>query len=78
MMPQRKVPTATMMMRLYLSPKIPQKGETKACAAVHSQSFTTQSTSDSTKPYNYSSLVQRTMCMHSRSKCKSVQCRSQF
>ena len=38
MMPQRKVPAATMMMRLYLSPSIPVKGENSACVAAHPQS----------------------------------------
>ena len=32
MMPQSSVPAAIMPMRLHLSPKIPVKGEDKACA----------------------------------------------
>lgn len=47
MMPQRKVPTATMMMRLYLSPSIPVNGENRACVAARSQTFTTDRTSAS-------------------------------
>ena len=44
MMPQRKVPTAIMMMRLYLSPRIPVKGENNACAGAYPQTIATDYT----------------------------------